>query len=95
MAKHILFVCTENACRSQMAEGFFNSMNKGINAESAGLKPAKEINPKAVKGCPITPKEKTIDWNLEDPAGKPLKEFREVRDKIEQKVKKLISEVGE
>jgi arsenate reductase len=44
--KKILFVCTENACRSQMASAFvrYHAGNK-IEVESAGSAPAKEINP--------------------------------------------------
>lgn len=44
--KIILFVCVENAGRSQMAEGFFNkSAPEGYRAVSAGTKPVSEINP--------------------------------------------------
>jgi multimeric flavodoxin WrbA/protein-tyrosine-phosphatase len=44
--KKILFVCTENACRSQMASAFaqYHAGDK-IEAESAGSAPAQEINP--------------------------------------------------
>ena len=49
-AKSILFVCVENAGRSQMAEGFFNRYApKGYEAISAGTKPISQINPIAVK----------------------------------------------
>ena len=49
-AKSILFVCVENAGRSQMAEGFFNKYApKGYEAISAGTKPISQINPIAVK----------------------------------------------
>ena len=42
----ILFVCVENAGRSQMAEGFFKKYApKGFRAESAGTKPVSQINP--------------------------------------------------
>ncbi len=45
----ILFVCTGNSCRSQMAEGF---MKKLLNTNhiilSAGLKPS-TVNPVAIK----------------------------------------------
>ncbi len=42
----ILFVCVENAGRSQMAEGFFNnSPPEGYRAVSAGTKPVSQINP--------------------------------------------------
>ena len=48
--KTILFVCVENAGRSQMAEGFFNKYApKGYRAASAGTRPAGEINPIAVQ----------------------------------------------
>ena len=47
--KVILFVCVENAGRSQMAEGFFNQKYapKGYRAISAGTRPASQINPLA------------------------------------------------
>jgi arsenate reductase (thioredoxin) len=45
----ILFVCVENAGRSQMAEGFFNKFApEGYKAISAGTKPVSQINPVAV-----------------------------------------------
>jgi arsenate reductase len=49
--KLILFVCVENAGRSQMAEGFFNQKYapKGYRAISAGTRPASQINPLAVQ----------------------------------------------
>lgn len=44
--KIILFLCVENAGRSQMAEGFFNkSPPEGYRAVSAGTKPVSQINP--------------------------------------------------
>jgi protein-tyrosine-phosphatase len=54
----VLFVCTENACRSQMAEGFANHHGKNIiEAFSAGSKPSGEVNRNAI----IVMKEKGID----------------------------------
>jgi protein-tyrosine-phosphatase len=48
--KHVLFVCVENACRSQMAEGFLNALaGKKASAKSAGNMPAKTVNPLAVQ----------------------------------------------
>ncbi len=49
--KTILFVCVENAGRSQMAEGFFNQRyaQKGYHAISAGTRPVSQINPLAVQ----------------------------------------------
>ncbi len=47
----ILFVCIENAGRSQMAEGFFNQKYapEGYRAISAGTRPVSQINPLAVQ----------------------------------------------
>ncbi len=59
--KKILFVCAENAGRSQMAEAFFNryAQEKGLNwiAESYGTIPAKEVNPRIIEAM----REKGID----------------------------------
>jgi len=45
----VMFLCTGNSCRSQMAEGFTRELGKGvIEAHSAGLKPA-GLNEKAVQ----------------------------------------------
>jgi protein-tyrosine-phosphatase len=44
--KKILFVCVENAGRSQMAEAFFRKyMPKGFEAISAGTYPSTQVNP--------------------------------------------------
>jgi arsenate reductase (thioredoxin) len=49
-SKSILFVCVENAGRSQMAEGYFNKYApKGYEAISAGTKPVSQINSIAVQ----------------------------------------------
>ena len=48
--KKILFVCVENAGRSQMAEGFFRKFAlPEFLPQSAGTKPTNEINPLAVQ----------------------------------------------
>ncbi|HEC86627.1 MAG TPA: arsenate reductase ArsC [Thermoplasmatales archaeon] len=123
--KKILFVCVENACRSQMAEVLFNSMAKDMIAESAGIKPAERIDEKAVEvmreigldvsdkkpklltpdmndifdiivtmgcmdNCPVTPKEKTIEWNIEDPKGSSIEKFREIREIIQKQIESLL-----
>lgn len=129
MMATVLFVCVQNSCRSQMAEGFARALGKGIvEPYSAGSKPSGEVNEDAVtvmrekgidisgqapKGfsdlpvkqvdylvtmgchdvCPVFPAVKQLDWQLDDPVGRPLGEFRRVRDQIEQKVTALIGEI--
>ena len=125
--KRILFVCVENAGRSQMAEGFFQKYApKGYEAISAGTKPTPEINPIAIDvmkeigidlgkqkpkvltneiisdsilninmgcmdktECPVVFMKNSVDWNIEDPKGKPIEKVREIRDNIELKVRQL------
>jgi len=48
--KKVLFVCVENSCRSQMAEGFARHFGRGVvEAHSAGSRPGAEVNPLAVE----------------------------------------------
>jgi protein-tyrosine-phosphatase len=44
--------------------------------------------------CPFVPGARMRDWDLPDPAGKPLDFMREVRDEIENNVKRLIEELN-
>ncbi len=57
--KRVLFACTENAGRSQMAKAFFNFYTKDSDlwAESFGTVPAKAVNPVVIEAM----KEKGID----------------------------------
>lgn len=129
--KKVLFICVENACRSQMAEAFFNQMSKTARASSAGTKPAPSVNPLAVQvmkeigidlanakpklltleildaadkvitmGCAVGDVcpgavVETEDWGIEDPTGKSIEKFREVRDVIRRKVEQLVSDLKE
>ncbi len=62
--KKILFVCVENAGRSQMAEAFAKKYgNDNILASSAGNKPADRVNPVVVEVM----KEKDIDISMNKP----------------------------
>jgi len=68
--KRILFVCTGNSARSQMAEGFARHLSRGkVEAFSAGMEPS-ALNPYAVrvmaeKGIDISPQQsKAFDENL-------------------------------
>ncbi|MDQ3777382.1 MAG: heat-shock protein HtpX [Actinomycetota bacterium] len=43
--------------------------------------------------CPVLPGKHYVDWDLEDPAGKPLEHVRRIRDEIERRVAELLSEL--
>ena len=124
--KTVLFVCVENSCRSQMAEGFARNLGEGIiESYSAGSRPSGKINPEAIrvmrelgidissrrsKGfdqlsvkefdfvitlgcqdtCPFVPAKQHIDWSIDDPKGKDVEFFRQVRDTIAKKAGELI-----
>jgi arsenate reductase len=48
--KTVLFVCTHNSGRSQMAEAFFNQLGKGkARALSAGTNPDVAVDPTVIK----------------------------------------------
>lgn len=48
--KKVLFLCTGNSCRSQMAEAIINArMGDAWQAVSAGTKPAEFVHPKALE----------------------------------------------
>ncbi|MDP9489243.1 MAG: arsenate reductase ArsC [Thermoproteota archaeon] len=129
--KSVLFVCVQNAGRSQMAEGFFKKYApKEYEAISAGTMPVSEINPLAVEvmrevdidisgqkskeitedmirnsskivnmgcmdkvSCPTLFLQNLLDWNIEDPRDKQIEKVREIRDEIEQRVKKLVTDI--
>jgi arsenate reductase len=116
---NVLFVCVQNAGRSQMAEALY-----GGNGRSAGSSPAEHVHPEVVEvmrergidlsqrvpraldrsdvewadvvvtmgcgdACPYIPGKRYVDWELDDPAGKPLDEVRAVRDEIERRLRDL------
>ena len=124
--RYVLFVCTQNAGRSQMAQAFFERHGPpDVRAESAGAEPADAVHPLVVDAmrevgidlrdrrpkrltlemqlhadwaitlacgarCPYVPSV-VEDWDVEDPAGRPIKEVRRVRDDVEERVKDLIA----
>ncbi len=43
--------------------------------------------------CPVYPGKRYVDWELTDPAGKPIEEVRPIRDEIAQRVDSLIADL--
>jgi arsenate reductase len=43
--------------------------------------------------CPIYPGKKYEDWELDDPAGQDLETVRRIRDQLDERIQKLISEL--
>ena len=44
--------------------------------------------------CPVYPGKRYVDWELDDPSGRPIDEVRAIRDDLEQRVRGLIAELG-
>jgi protein-tyrosine-phosphatase len=126
----VLFLCTHNAGRSQMALGYFNHLaaEQGV-AWSGGSEPGNEINPSAVQAmaevgvditrefpkpwtdeivraadvvvtmgcgdeCPFFPGKRYENWELADPSGQSVDAVRPIRDEIEERVRRLLTELG-
>jgi protein-tyrosine-phosphatase len=65
--KKVLFVCVENAGRSQMAEAFGRAY--GLEASSAGTVPAEKVNPLVIqvmreRGVSLQGKPKTLTEDM-------------------------------
>ncbi len=43
--------------------------------------------------CPVFPGKRYLDWELEDPAGKPVEEVRPIIDDIDRRVRDLMHEL--
>ena len=73
MKKQVLFLCTGNSCRSQMAEGLVNHyLDQEWEAYSAGTDPAGHVHPLAIQAM----SELGIDITRQ--RSKPAEEFREM-----------------
>ncbi|HEU4943371.1 MAG TPA: arsenate reductase ArsC [Gaiellaceae bacterium] len=126
----VLFVCVQNAGRSQMAEALFErAADDRHQSRSAGSAPAARVHPEVIDvmrelgvdltgrtprgldradvewadlvvtmgcgdACPVIPGKRYVDWELEDPAGRPPDEVRAVRDEIERRIAALLPELG-
>jgi protein-tyrosine-phosphatase len=41
--------------------------------------------------CPVLPGKRYLEWELPDPAGRPLEEVREIRDDIDHRIGGLLA----
>ena len=126
---NVLFVCVQNAGRSQIAQALFErSVDGRHESRSAGSRPAAQVHPEVLEvmrelgvdlsdriphrleradldwadhvvtmgcgdECPVVPGKRYQDWELDDPAGRPLEEVRAIRDEIAQRLEALVSEL--
>jgi arsenate reductase (thioredoxin) len=44
--------------------------------------------------CPVFPGVRYLDWDLDDPAGRPAEKIRPIRDEIERRVHGLMADLG-
>jgi arsenate reductase len=44
--------------------------------------------------CPVYPGKRYLDWDLEDPAGKPVEAVRPIIDEIDRRVRLLLTELA-
>jgi len=126
----VLFVCTQNSGRSQMAAALTQRLGGDrVHVRSAGSLPAGQVNPTVVEvmtqrgldlgsefpkpitddfiraadvvitmgcgdACPIYPGRRYLDWDLPDPAEQPLDIVTGIADRVETKVRQLLSDLG-
>ncbi|ASU78852.1 arsenate reductase ArsC [Actinopolyspora erythraea] len=43
--------------------------------------------------CPVFPGKRYLDWELDDPAGRTIEEVRPIRDDIDARVRRLLTEL--
>jgi len=43
--------------------------------------------------CPFIPGKRYLDWDLNDPKGRPIEEVRRTRDEIERRIERLLAEL--
>ena len=70
MKKNILFLCTGNSCRSQMAEGWAKTLGEGkVGVTSSGLE-SSQVNPTAIEVM------SEIGIDISDQSSDPLSDFQ-------------------
>ncbi|MBS1697812.1 MAG: metalloregulator ArsR/SmtB family transcription factor [Actinobacteria bacterium] len=125
----VLFVCVQNAGRSQLAAGILRHLaGDRVTVRTAGSAPADDVRSSIVSAldeigvplggefpkpltddvvqaadyvitmgcgdaCPVYPGRRYLDWDLEDPVGKPPATVRRIRDDIDRRVRELLPEL--
>ena len=125
----VLFVCVQNAGRSQMSETLFGLAARDRHqSRSAGSRPAGQVHAEVVEtmrelgvdlagrvpraleradaewadvvvtmgcgdACPYIPGKRYVNWELPDPAGRPLEDVRSIRDEIARRIRTLVDEL--
>ena len=125
-APEVLFVCVQNAGRSQLASAILRHLAGGrVHVRTAGSAPTgsvrtaivtaldeigvpldgeypKPLTDEVVRAadvvitmgcgdaCPVYPGRRYLDWDLDDPIGKPPADVRRIRDDIERRVRDLL-----
>lgn len=126
----VLFLCTHNAGRSQMALGWLTHVGEGrVMGWSGGSEPSTDLNKVAVEAmaevgidisdgfpkpwtqevlaaadivvtmgcgdaCPLLPGKHYEDWDVADPADRPLELVRDIRDDIRRRVEMLVHRIA-
>ena len=130
MRPEVLFVCVQNAGRSQMASAILRQLaGDRVSVRTAGSAPTSEVRQTVVAAldeigvplggefpkpltdeavraadvvvtmgcgdaCPVYAGRRYLDWDLDDPVGRPLSDVRIIRDDIERRVRGLLAELS-
>jgi arsenate reductase len=66
---------------------------RSLDKAASDLQPDIIITMGCGEACPFIPGMQRLDWDLPDPAGKPMDVMRNVRDEIETRVKALVNNI--
>ena len=64
-----------------------------LDQAASDMQPDMIITMGCGEACPFIPGMQRVDWDLPDPAGKPMDVMRNVRDEIETRVKALVNNI--
>lgn len=67
---------------------------QSLNQILSRLKPDFIVTMGCGEQCPFVPGVKRLDWELPDPAGKPIEFMRSIRDEIKKRVEHLLAELA-